>query len=84
MITMLEATCRDRQLRVLTNAVKNGANPSGCSDYLREKQNILSRGVDVYEVICGQSLHTKTILIGNDLSVVGSFTRHAQRISRTS
>ena len=62
-----------RQVRVLTNAVENGANPSGCSDYLREKQNILSRGVDVYEVVCGQSLHTKTILIGNDLSIVGSF-----------
>ena len=28
---------------------------------------------NVYEVVCGQSLHTKTILIGNDLSVVGSF-----------
>ena len=69
----LEALAETRQVRVLTNAVENGANPSGCSDYLREKQNILSRGVDVYEVVCGQSLHTKTILIGNDLSVVGSF-----------
>ena len=69
----LAALAETRQLRVLTNAVENGANPSGCSDYLREKQNILSRGVDVYEVVCGQSLHTKTILIGNDLSVVGSF-----------
>lgn len=69
----LEALAETRQLRVLTNAVENGANPSGCSDYLREKQNILSRGVDVYEVVCGQSLHTKAILIGNDLSVVGSF-----------
>ena len=62
-----------RQLRVLTNAVENGANPSGCSDYLREKKTILSCGLDVYEVICGQSLHTKTILIGDELSLVGSF-----------
>ncbi len=69
----LEQLAASRQVRVLTNAVENGANPSGCSDYLREKQNILSRGLDVYEVVCGQSLHTKTILIGNDLSVVGSF-----------
>lgn len=69
----LEALAETRQLRVLTNAAENGANPSGCSDYLREKQNILSRGVDVYEVVCGQSLHTKTILIGDDLSIVGSF-----------
>lgn len=69
----LEAIAETRQVRVLTNAVENGANPSGCSDYLREKQNILSRGVDVYEAVCGQSLHAKTILIGSDLSVVGSF-----------
>ena len=69
----LEAITETRQVRVLTNAVENGANPSGCSDYLREKQNILSCGVDVYEVVCGQSLHAKTILIGDDLSVVGSF-----------
>ena len=69
----LEQLAASRQVRALTNAVENGANPSGCSDYLREKQNILSRGLDVYEVICGQSLHTKTILIGDDLSVVGSF-----------
>ncbi len=69
----LEQLAGSRQVRVLTNAVENGANPSGCSDYLREKQNILSRGIDVYEVVCGQSLHTKTILIGNDLSIVGSF-----------
>ena len=27
----------------------------------------------MYEVVCGQSLHTKTILIGDDLSIVGSF-----------
>ena len=73
MYSDLEQLAESRQVRVLTNAVENGANPSGCSDYLREKQNILSRGVDVYEVVCGQSLHTKTILIGNDLSIVGSF-----------
>lgn len=69
----LEQLAASRQVRVLTNAVENGANPSGCSDYLREKENILARGLDVYEVVCGQSLHTKTILIGDDLSVVGSF-----------
>ena len=61
------------QLRILTNAVETGANPSGCADYLREKKRILSCGIDIYEVVSEKSLHTKTILIGNDLSVVGSF-----------
>ena len=61
------------QLRILTNAVETGANPSGCADYLREKKRILSCGIDIYEVVSEKSLHTKTILIGKDLSVVGSF-----------
>lgn len=79
----LEALAETRQLRVLTNAIENGANPSGCSDYLREKQNILSRGVDVYEVVCGQSLHTKTILIWKRFERCRFIQRrHAQRISR--
>ena len=63
----------ERQLRILTNAVETGANPSGCADYLREKKRILSCGINIYEVVSEKSLHTKTILIGNDLSVVGSF-----------
>ena len=54
-------------------AVETGANPSGCADYLLEKRKILSCGLDVYEAVSDQSLHTKTVLIGNDLSVVGSF-----------
>ena len=62
-----------RQVRILTNAVETGANPSGCADYLIEKRTILSCGLDVYEAVSDQSLHTKTILIGNDLSIVGSF-----------
>ena len=62
-----------RQVRILTNAVETGANPSGCADYLIEKRTILSCGLEVYEAVSDQSLHTKTVLIGNDLSVVGSF-----------
>ena len=63
----------ERQVRILTNAVETGANPSGCADYLIEKRTILSCGLDVYEAVSDQSLHTKTVLIGNDLSIVGSF-----------
>lgn len=63
----------ERQVRILTNAVETGANPSGCADYLIEKRTILSCGLDIYEAVSDQSLHTKTVLIGNDLSIVGSF-----------
>ena len=62
-----------RQLRILTNAVENGANPWGCSDYLNQKTNILATGADIYEYVGAHSLHTKTILVDDDLSLVGSY-----------
>ena len=48
----------------MTNAIESGANPFGCTDYLNEKKNILATGSEVFEVSCGQSLHTKTIFGG--------------------
>lgn len=61
------------RLRIITNAVENGANPWGCTDYLNQKNEILDTGAEVYEVFSDQSLHTKTILIDDNISVVGSY-----------
>lgn len=63
---------------IITNAVASGANPWGCTDYLNQKKRILSSGVSVYECLAGQSLHTKTILIRDDISIVGSFNLDAR------
>ena len=52
-----------RRVQIMTNAIESGANPFGCTDYLNEKKNILATGSEVFEVSCGQSLHTKTILV---------------------
>ena len=70
---LTQLSSAERQVRILTNAVENGANPFGCSDYLNQKQNILATGADVYEYIGAQSLHTKTILVDDRLSIVGSY-----------
>lgn len=70
----LTALCESgASVQIMTNAVENGANPFGCSDYLNQKARILDTGVDVVEWMGGQSLHTKTILIDDAISVVGSF-----------
>lgn len=61
------------RLQIVTNAVENGANPWGCTDYLNEKSNILDTGAEVYEVFSDQSLHTKTVLIDDNISIVGSY-----------
>ncbi len=63
----------DTDISVITNAHENGANPFGCTDYINEKDEILNSGVRVYEYWGRHSLHTKTVLVGNDISIVGSF-----------
>ena len=60
-------------VRIITNAVESGANPSGCTDYLNQKNKILCTGSEVYECLAGQSVHTKTILVDEDISIVGSY-----------
>ena len=57
----------------MTNAVESGANPWGCTDYLNQKQKVLGTGVSVYECLAGQSLHTKTVLVDDDISLIGSY-----------
>ncbi len=62
-----------RTLQILTNAVENGANPWGCADYLNHKKRVLSTGAEIYEFAGGDSLHAKTILVDDHISLVGSF-----------
>lgn len=70
----LNALCESgTSVQIMTNGVENGANPFGCSDYINQKAKILDTGVDIVEWMGGQSLHTKTILIDDAISVVGSF-----------
>lgn len=57
---------------IITNAVESGANPFGCTDYLNQKEEIYKTGVHVYEYLGEQALHTKTILAGDSISMVGS------------
>ena len=57
----------------MTNAPETGANPFGCADFLNQKNRLLSLGTETIEWLGGQSLHTKTVLIDDNLSVIGSF-----------
>lgn len=68
-----ELCVSDRNISIMTNAVNNGANPWGCVDYLNQKDNILAAGVEMLEYLGGRSLHTKTILVDDNISIVGSF-----------
>lgn len=59
--------------RILLNAVENGDNFVASSDYLRHKDKVVATGIQLYEYDGGTSNHGKSILIDNDLSIVGSY-----------
>lgn len=62
-----------RVIRIITNAAQCGANPCGCADLLNHKGRVLKTGIELYEYVGERSAHTKTILIDDSLSLVGSF-----------
>lgn len=70
----LTGLCRTADsVDIITNDVTSGANPWGCTDYLNQKENILETGVTVHEFLGEASNHTKTILIDDRISIVGSY-----------
>lgn len=61
------------EFSVMTNSAGNNGNPFGAADYLKNKEKILGTGVDVLEYEGGRSYHGKSILIDDNISVIGSF-----------
>ena len=53
--------------------MENGTNPWGCTDYLNNKNKILATGADIYEVMNDYALHTKAVLVDDNLSIIGSY-----------
>lgn len=70
-LTLLKEAVPD--VKILPNSVENGDNFVASSDYLRNKDKILDTGIPLYEYDGGISNHAKSILIDDDLSVIGSY-----------
>ena len=58
---------------MLTNSILNTDNKFAPPDYLYHQDEILETGVSILEFDGDYSTHAKTILIDNDLVVIGSF-----------
>lgn len=69
----LEALCGSRSVTVLTNSTATGANPFGCADLQSQRDEIASAGAELVEYAGQASMHTKTLVIDDDISIVGSF-----------
>ena len=70
-LTLLKEDVPD--VKILLNSVENGDNFVASSDYLRNKDKVLNTGIPLYEYDGGISNHAKSILIDDDLSVIGSY-----------
>ncbi|MDO4321274.1 MAG: phospholipase D family protein [Lachnospiraceae bacterium] len=69
----LTELCADgARTEIIINAVESGTNPFGCTDYLNQKKKVRGTGVQTYEYLGNQALHTKTVLAGERISIVGS------------
>lgn len=74
MYQSLQDLCKkNKNVRLMTNSVANNGNPFGASDYQINKDKILETGISIYEYDGGVSYHGKSITIGDELSVIGSF-----------
>ena len=58
---------------LMTNSVGNNGNPFGSADYYAHKDKVLGTGLEVWEYEGGYSYHGKSVLIDDNISVVGSF-----------
>ncbi|MCI8514355.1 MAG: phospholipase D family protein [Lachnospiraceae bacterium] len=60
-------------VRLLINSVENGDNFVASSDYLWNKEELVATGLDLYEYDGGLSYHAKSVVIDDDISIIGSF-----------
>lgn len=58
---------------LMTNSVGNNGNPFGSADYYVNKDKILDTGLNIWEYEGGYSYHGKSILIDDNISIIGSF-----------
>lgn len=74
MYETLEKVCRSgADVTLMTNSAKNNGNPFGATDYVLHKDEIMATGMQVLEYNGGVSYHGKSLVIDDDLSVIGSF-----------
>lgn len=61
------------EVSMLTNSVSTNDNPWGACDYINEEKKILKMGMNIYQYHGSKSMHTKTILIDDNISIIGSY-----------
>lgn len=60
-------------VEMMINSVENGDNFVASSDYLRHKDELVDTGVQIYEYDGGTSYHGKSVVIDDELAIIGSY-----------
>lgn len=78
MLTDLAELCDGiASVQMITNAIENNVNLLS-ANYPYQKSKILEIGIPIIEYCGDRSLHTKTILIDDNLSIIGSYNLDAR------
>lgn len=73
MLSQLMAHAQVPDVTMMVNSVENGDNLVASSDYLKNKGHLIGTGLEIYEYDGGISYHGKSVVIDNDISIVGSY-----------
>ncbi len=73
MYDALADLCGTAAVTVMTNSSLNNGNPFGAADYFLHRRDILNTGVEILEYNGGLSYHGKSVIVGEELAIVGSF-----------
>ncbi|ABX43769.1 phospholipase D-like domain-containing protein [Lachnoclostridium phytofermentans] len=70
---MNEISNKVPDFRMLINSTAGGDNVMASSDYTFNKRKVIKTGVQIFEFQGEHSMHDKSILIDDDISIIGSF-----------
>lgn len=73
METLQEISSDVGSFNLLTNSMATSPNPVAYSGYIIDRKKLLSIGTSIYEYQGEHSIHGKSYLIDNELSMVGSY-----------
>lgn len=61
------------EIHMMINSVENGDNVMASSDYRKNKGKLIDTGIQILEYDGGKSYHGKSIVIDDDISIIGSY-----------
>ena len=69
----LQTIARDANVKLLTNSMASSPNYPAFSNYITQRKKFLNTGMSIYEYQSTNSIHGKSCIADQRLSVVGSF-----------